>query len=98
VSGVKVICFACSAEHNFPERVSYREECDKCGADLHVCKTCEFYDPASYNECREPSADPVKDKERANYCDYYRPNSELKGGEDKRSAQLAAAEALFKKK
>jgi hypothetical protein len=29
----------------------------------------------SYNECRETSADRVVDKEKENYCDYFKMNS-----------------------
>ena len=43
-----------------------------CHADLHVCKTCEFYESGIHNDCRETSAEFVSDKERANFCDYFR--------------------------
>lgn len=33
---------------------------------------CEFYDPASHWECRESIPERVKDKDRANFCDYFR--------------------------
>lgn len=74
-----------------------RDECPKCHADVHVCKNCKNYDPNAYNECREPQADIVKDRERANFCDYFSPGG---GGPaiDKAKDLLAAAEALFKKK
>ncbi len=49
------------------------EECPSCEAELHVCRLCEFYDTAVAKSCREPVADEVKDKERANFCDYFRP-------------------------
>ena len=49
------------------------EECRKCGAELHVCKLCEWYDVTVAKHCREPIAEEVKDKERANFCDYFKP-------------------------
>ena len=49
------------------------EECRKCGAELHVCKLCEWYSIAVAKHCREPIAEEVKDKERANFCDYFKP-------------------------
>jgi hypothetical protein len=49
------------------------EECRACGAELHVCRLCEFFDPAVAKSCREPVAEEVKDKTRANFCDYFRP-------------------------
>ena len=43
-----------------------------CGClPLKCCLNCTFHDPSSYNECREPSAERVVDKEAANFCDYF---------------------------
>ena len=42
-----------------------------CRADLHVCRLCAFYDPSVSRSCREPIADEVGDKERANFCGYF---------------------------
>lgn len=94
----KVVCFSCSAEIPVNGLVGRRDDCPKCRADLHCCKNCEFYDPKSYNECREPQADVVKEKDRSNYCDYFQPRQAGLGGKNSREALLAAAEALFKKK
>jgi hypothetical protein len=46
-------------------------ECRRCRAELHVCRMCEFYDTAVARFCREPVAEEVHDKERANFCDYF---------------------------
>lgn len=92
---MKVICFSCQKESDVGDKMSFREECS-CGADLHSCKCCAFFDPKTYNECRETSADVVRDKERANYCDYFQPNT-LATARSKKEDLLAAAEALFKK-
>lgn len=75
------------------------DRCPKCGRDTKVCKGCEFYDRASNNECRESQAERVVDKERSNFCDYFRPKAGLTGsGGPSRDAAREAAEALFKKK
>jgi hypothetical protein len=47
------------------------EECPHCGAQLHVCRMCVFFDTAVAQQCREPVADPVSDKRRANFCGYF---------------------------
>ncbi len=93
---IKVICFSCHKTTEVAERVGLREECSSCGADLHSCKCCSFYDPKVYNECRETSADVVRDKERSNFCDFYQPNGQA-AARNQREDLLAAAEALFKK-
>ena len=90
-----VACFACKKKTTFSDKVGFRAECD-CGEDLHVCKTCRFYDPKAYNECRETSADVIRDKERSNLCDFFQPNGE-QAAVDNSAALRAAAEALFKK-
>ena len=53
-------------------RIHIRDECPKCGRDLHICLNCEFYDRNAYRQCRELIKEPVQDKEKANYCDFFR--------------------------
>ena len=50
------------------------EECPHCSAQLHVCRMCVFFDTAVAQQCREPVADPVSDKQRANFCGYFQLN------------------------
>lgn len=47
-------------------------ECPGCRSQLHVCKMCEFFDTGVADACKEPVADRVMDKERANFCGYLR--------------------------
>jgi hypothetical protein len=49
-------------------------KCPACKADLHACRMCEFYDRTVNKMCREPIAEEVKDKQRANFCGYLQPN------------------------
>ncbi len=91
-------CGASLADYTLPLR--RLEECRACGAELHVCRMCEFYDTAKAKHCREPIAEEVKDKTQANFCDYFRPTAaawqpgQLSAAEQAR-AQL---EALFGRK
>lgn len=55
------------------EKVSRGDECARCGADVRCCRNCEFYNPSKHNQCTETQAEWVRDKEAANYCDYFRP-------------------------
>lgn len=93
-------CFACGGDVPLAsgERVGFRDVCEACGADLHVCRNCAHHDPSAYNECREPNAERVSDRERANRCDYFAPG-QGGGGEKAAAARRAKAdlEALFKK-
>lgn len=92
-----VSCYHCGEKNEFSDRLGFRAACEKCRTDLHACKACEFYDEKAYNSCREPSADVVQDKERANFCEFFSPSQ--KGAVQQPKVDLrAAAEALFKKK
>ncbi|HTT02310.1 MAG TPA: hypothetical protein VMG11_09525 [Steroidobacteraceae bacterium] len=51
------------------------EECPRCRAELHVCRMCVDYDTRVAKHCREPIAEEVRDKEHANFCDFFKPRS-----------------------
>lgn len=68
------VCWRCGASLaalSLP--YSRHDECRQCRAELHVCRLCRFYDVTVAKQCREPVAEEVRDKERANYCDYFEP-------------------------
>jgi hypothetical protein len=76
------------------------ERCGACGADLHVCRLCGLYDPREYQQCREPTVEEVRDKERANFCDHYKPVAgAFRGGNPGATTDSARAalEKLFGK-
>ena len=85
-------CSFCNAPA--PEgKIHFRDTCPRCGRDLHVCMNCEFYDRNASRECREPAIqETVGDKERANFCEYFRSSEDRSGG-----AALSAAEEARKK-
>ncbi|MBE9594578.1 MAG: hypothetical protein IMF19_13990 [Proteobacteria bacterium] len=93
-----ITCAFCNQEIEFEGRVSRSDTCPKCGRELHCCLQCKFYDPGSYNECKEVLAERMVDKERANICEYF----VLKGAKESESGRKAIAkqalEDLFKKK
>jgi hypothetical protein len=64
-------CFQCDKPLTQVGKVGRSETCPYCGADLHVCRNCRFYEPGAYNDCRESQAERVLDKERANFCDFF---------------------------
>ncbi|MCH7709447.1 MAG: hypothetical protein IH884_13230 [Myxococcales bacterium] len=91
-------CFACAAaiEVAASERVGFRDSCEACGVDLHVCRNCAHHDPSAYNECRESSAERVADRDRANRCDYFRPAPGATAV-DTTTQALSELDTLFKK-
>ena len=97
-----MICWKCKKEISL-EKITRSDECPLCHADLHVCKACDFYESGAHNDCRESSADMVTDKERSNFCDYFRVSTALRqaqgpqgaAGSDKASEARNAFNALF---
>lgn len=92
-----LVCYSCGAslsELTLPLR--RLEVCPSCEAELHVCRMCRFYDTSVAKACREPIAEEVRDKERANFCDYYSPRADAyvapDGAAERARAEL---ESLF---
>lgn len=72
------------------------DACKQCGAELHVCKQCQFYDISVAKHCRETIAEEVRDKTRANFCDYFVLNDQAFKA-DAPSTSRTALDALFGK-
>jgi len=51
-----------------------RDECPNCTVEVHVCRMCRQYDPSEPTGCSEDDALEVREKERANFCDYFKPS------------------------
>ena len=91
-------CWRCAAAlGELPRPVPRAAACPECGADLHVCRMCRFHDPNKSRGCREPVADPVRDRERANFCGYFEPSPGATDGSREAEARSARAalDALF---
>ena len=90
-------CHACGADIETGRRVDFRAECPSCGRDVHVCVNCSHYDPSAHNMCKEPQAEWVTDREKANRCEYFRA-SLARGRTSQRAANAKAKlDSLFKK-
>ncbi len=71
------------------------EECPHCRAQLHVCRMCMYFDTAAPQQCREPVADNVSDKQRANFCGYFQINPQAYAGPSDQAADSQQLDALF---
>jgi len=67
------------------------EECSSCKSDLHVCVACKNYNPAISDGCNEDRADFILDKDKANFCDYFRANTRAYQKQDNFEAKEARA-------
>lgn len=93
---VMATCFHCG---NSLEGPVFRSTiCESCGKDVKVCLNCEFYSPGSHWDCHETVPEQVKDKDRANFCDYFRLSSKAGGpakGKKKADDARNAFDTLF---
>ena len=68
-------CYRCGASlEALSLPFSRQDECPGCGNYLHVCKMCVFFDPTVPRQCREDGAEDVTEKERPNFCDWFKPS------------------------
>ena len=68
-------CWKCGAalpdSIAFDNRLPFRATCDQCQGDLHCCRNCRYYEVGMPNDCRTPDSDPVADRERFNFCEFF---------------------------
>lgn len=68
-------CWTCSNELFFDVKVGVKvgrhDECPHCGEDLKCCKNCASHDPHVHNQCIEPTAEFIRDRERSNFCAHF---------------------------
>jgi len=96
VAKISLVCWKCGCGlDEVPQPLSRYAECLGCRAELHVCRMCRFYDTRVAQACREPMAEEVKDKTRANFCDYFEPRPDAYAGPDGPPTADAALSALF---
>jgi hypothetical protein len=91
-------CRACNRELAEDVKIGRKDECPFCGADLRCCLNCVFYDRTVSKQCRETISELVKEKEKANFCEYFVFAKDRIAMGDVKSAQThRALDDLFKK-
>jgi len=91
-------CWKCGASlAGVPLPLPREAVCPKCRAWLHACRQCRHYDPRLTAKCREERAEEVRDKEGANFCDWFLPNPQAyhQAAGDKAMAAKSKLDALF---
>jgi hypothetical protein len=94
-------CWKCGREQHFDVKVGVkvgrRDECLHCGEYLHCCRNCALYDPDLHNQCREPHAPFIREREEPNFCTHFDfRDSESPPAQEDTAAAKAKLEALFK--
>lgn len=73
-----MICWKCKKEIKV-ENVCRSTVCPLCDADLHCCKNCNFFSPDSHFECKETIDEKIVEKDKSNFCDYFRVKTAIDG-------------------
>jgi hypothetical protein len=91
-------CHTCLKDLEIEIPVGRREICLFCGSDLHCCLNCAFHVKDAYNDCREPQAERVIEKNRSNFCGFFVfRDAEISGkGKDSGESVKTKIESLFK--
>lgn len=78
--------------------IARKEACPSCGAELHCCLNCSHYERMASKQCRETIGELVREKAKANFCDYFLFAEGRAAGAPAEAEQARSAlEALFKK-
>ena len=81
--------------------ITVSSRCPKCGADLHTCKNCVFFDPASRFECTQSISERIARKDVKNSCRYFQAQTAVEKETTAATQQpldpRQAFERLFKK-
>lgn len=64
-------CTRCGTPLAFDPPIARDAECPHCGLDVRCCLQCRHHDASYNNQCRETEADPVADKDRRNFCEFF---------------------------
>ena len=90
-------CHKCGWEYTLEGNPGRGEACHRCSSDLRVCLNCVHYDRTVAYQCRERRAEPVQEKNMANFCEYFDFNRRIfQASNDPNSRENAARDALKK--
>lgn len=94
----QLVCWRCGASlKDIPHPIGRLAQCPACRAELHCCRLCRFYGPELRYGCHHDRADPVLDKNKANFCSHFRPRPDAYSPPDdsRQQAALTELDALF---
>jgi len=64
-------CFNCSTTL-LPD-IDFKGKCPKCGAALHCCKQCSYFEPSTRFQCLKPVPVRIAAKDQGNECTLFKP-------------------------
>jgi len=94
------LCYHCGSELPF-ERATRSALCPSCGKEVKVCMNCRFYKKGAHWDCAETISEPVSEKDRANFCDFFmfaeEPRKHADSGSQGSTASNRSARSQFNK-
>jgi hypothetical protein len=96
-------CNKCGQIRHSLGELTFVDTCANCGADLHTCGNCRFFDATTMWECRENITVRVVGKQAGNQCTFFQPKIVKDLSADKGKQPMSetdarkAFDALFKK-
>ena len=63
-------CYNCSA--TLMPGADFPANCPKCGAALHCCKQCAYFEPSTRFQCLKPVPERIAVKDQANLCELFK--------------------------
>lgn len=64
-------CFKCQEELVFDVKIGRLDTCPNCGAYLHSCRNCRFWNLSAHNQCTENQGEFIRDREAGNFCGFF---------------------------
>lgn len=64
-------CYSCSV--TLGEGTDFLAPCPKCGAELHCCKQCQYFEPSAHFQCAKPVPERIAYKDKRNDCALFAP-------------------------
>ncbi len=89
-------CHACGHERTSSTVPGRTEICPGCRAELRCCLNCISYDVRAAEQCRDRRAEPVFEKDRGNFCEFFQFSTRASKGSTAGNSREEAARATLK--
>ncbi len=65
------VCYFCGNPLGETVQIFRSSTCPSCSKDLKICYNCKFFSESAHWKCLETLYEPVAEKDRSNFCDYF---------------------------
>ncbi len=91
-------CFKCGLfiESGPLKKIGFRDYCENCGASLHCCLGCKYYQVGLSNNCKIPGTEKIVDCSANNFCEEFAVREQESVSTKKNSGGAARFDDLFK--